>query len=64
VLQLDWEKDGAINHSMFVEDRVWSSTLGKYQPYLTYHTTDTNYRSLSNLLAASTGWWWYTHRTF
>lgn len=58
-VNLDFEKDGHKDHTMFVEARTSDGT-----PYLTYHTTDTNYRSLPNMLAAADGnWWWYSHRT-
>jgi hypothetical protein len=57
VLQLDFDRDNNINHSMMVT--AWSAD----EIYLTYHTTDTLNRSLSSIIAAYPSAWYYAHRT-
>ena len=58
ILQVDWNKNGDINHSMFVTFRDSGGT-----PYLTYHSTDTYMKSLGGVLARDTDAWWYAMRT-
>ena len=57
VLQIDFDRNNNINHTMIVT-YVTSS-----QRYLTYHTTDTLNRSLSSILSAYPSAWYYAHRT-
>ncbi|WP_257458443.1 amidase domain-containing protein [Archangium lipolyticum] len=57
VLQMDFERDNNINHTMIV-----TQTSGS-ERYLTYHSTDTLNRSLSSLIAAFPSAWYYAHRT-
>jgi hypothetical protein len=57
VLQMDFERDNNINHTMIV-----TQTSGS-ERYLTYHTTDTLNRSLSSLISAYPSAWYYAHRT-
>ncbi|MEU0074586.1 amidase domain-containing protein [Streptomyces sp. NPDC006332] len=57
VLQADWDRNGNINHTMFVTK--------KYDgvPYLTYHTTNTHNKSFKKIHADHRNAWWYAHRT-
>jgi hypothetical protein len=59
VLQMDFDKNYNINHTMIV-----THTSGT-EKYLTYHTSDTHNKSLTSILqaypAATT--WYYGHRT-
>lgn len=57
ILQMDFDKNNNINHTMIVTKRA-SRT-----PYLTYHTTDTLNRSLNSLLTAYPNAWYYAYRT-
>ena len=56
VLQLDFDRDNIIDHTMLV-------TVSGSQKYLTYHTTDTLNRSLSSIIASYPSAWYYAHRT-
>ncbi|MGW3571824.1 amidase domain-containing protein [Streptomyces sp. NPDC000941] len=58
VLQVDFDKDGAKDHTMITSYR---STSGV--PYLTYHDTDTYRRSLSSLLSSYPNSAYYAYRT-
>ncbi|MDX3664087.1 amidase domain-containing protein [Streptomyces sp. ID05-26A] len=65
VLQVDFDRDDNISHSMFVSDRVgngeWASEL-----WLTYHSSnDHNERAkpLSSFIATYPDSWYYAHRT-
>lgn len=57
VLQMDFQRDGSIDHTMMVT-YVASSDL-----YLSYHTTDTLNRSLSSIIASYPSAWYWAHRT-
>jgi len=57
VLQMDFNRDGAKDHTMLVT--VWNSS----QIYLTYHTIDTKNRSLSSILTQYPSAWYYADRT-
>ena len=46
ILQVDFDKDGHIDHSMIVTKKDSSNTI-----YLTYHTNNTKDRSISDLLS-------------
>lgn len=58
VLQLDFDRDNNISHSMLV-----TATSSSGERYLTYHTTDTLNRSLTSLISAYPSAWYYAHRT-
>ncbi|GHF47115.1 hypothetical protein GCM10010218_30510 [Streptomyces mashuensis] len=58
VLQADWNRDNTIDHTMIV-----TGFHGTDEIYLTYHTTNTHNRKLTNLLAKYPHTWWYAHRT-
>ncbi|MGO4423593.1 amidase domain-containing protein, partial [Streptomyces sp. MCAF7] len=58
VLQVDFDKDGAKDHTMITSYR---STSGV--PYLTYHDTDTYRRTLSSLLSSYPNSAYYAYRT-
>lgn len=53
VLQADWTRDGTKDHTMIVNKKV------NGEVYLTYHTTDTVSRPLTDLVAANPSAWWY-----
>lgn len=57
VLQMDFNRNYNMNHTMIVTKRT-SRT-----PYLTYHTTDTLNRSLNSLLTSYPNAWYYAYRT-
>lgn len=57
VLQADWDRDNTIDHTMIV------TAANSQDVYLTYHTSNTHNRKLSNLLAKHPHTWWYAHRT-
>jgi hypothetical protein len=58
VLQLDFDKNGNIDHSMIV-----TKTTADGEKYLTYHTTNTLDRSLSSIRLAYPNAAYYAHRT-
>jgi hypothetical protein len=47
ILQMDFNRDGYVDHSMVVTAKNASGTI-----YLSYHTTDTRNRSISSILSA------------
>ncbi|WP_165952566.1 amidase domain-containing protein [Kribbella albertanoniae] len=57
VLLVDWDKNGNKNHAMVVT-RKTSSMI-----YLSYHTTDTINKPLTEVLRKDTTAWWYAART-
>lgn len=57
VLQVDFDRNGNISHTMIV---VATTSSNKY---LNYHTNDTYRRSLTSLLSANPSAWYYAHRT-
>jgi hypothetical protein len=57
VLQIDFDRDGNISHSMLV------TLLSGSEKYLTYHSTDTHNRSLTSILQQYPNAWYYAHRT-
>jgi hypothetical protein len=59
LLQVDWDKNGNIQHSMIVTKK--NTTTG--ERYLTYHSTDQRNKPLSAVLASDRDAWWYGHRT-
>ncbi|MEV4222298.1 amidase domain-containing protein [Nonomuraea sp. NPDC049725] len=58
VLQVDFDRDDNISHSLFVTDRSSDGEL-----YLTYHSNNTHNKPLSSFLAANPDAWYYAHRT-
>ncbi|MET0649144.1 MAG: amidase domain-containing protein [Pyrinomonadaceae bacterium] len=61
ILQADWgpSPDGGINHSMIVTNKDAYNTI-----YLTYHSTNTKNRSITDLLASNPGTNWYGMRMY
>ena len=58
ILQLDFNKDGIKDHSMVVTKKTSTEI------YMTYHTTDTLNRPLSELQSQfANSAWWYSYRT-
>lgn len=57
VLQMDFSRDGQIDHTMIV------TVVGTSDLYLTYHSTNTLNRSLRSLIAQYPNSWYYAHRT-
>ncbi|MFJ9536831.1 amidase domain-containing protein [Streptomyces sp. NPDC101225] len=58
VLQIDFDKDGAKDHSMMTTYRSASG-----MPYMTYHSYDTYRRSLSSVIAANPNAAYYAYRS-
>lgn len=62
VLQLDFDRDDNISHSMFVTDRIgtgeWSSEV-----MLTYHSDNQHNKRLSSIIETYPDAWYYAHRT-
>lgn len=57
VLQYDSDHDGKKDHTMLVTK--WTSS----EIYMTFHTTNTLNKSLSSIIAAHAGVWWYAYGT-
>lgn len=57
VLQMDFNRDGRIDHTMIV------TVAGSSDLYLTYHSTNTLNRSLRSIIAQYPSAWYYAHRT-
>ncbi len=58
ILQLDFDKDGIMDHSMVLTKKTSTEI------YMTYHTSDTLNRPLSELQALyGNSAWWYAYRT-
>jgi hypothetical protein len=57
VLQMDFTRDGRIDHTMIV------TVVGISDLYLTYHSTDTKNRSLRSIITQYPNSWYYAHRT-
>ncbi|MEO6503815.1 MAG: amidase domain-containing protein [Jatrophihabitantaceae bacterium] len=57
VMQIDFDRNSNISHSMFV-----NRTSGS-EKYLTYHSTDTWDKSLTSILQQWPDAWYYAHRT-
>jgi hypothetical protein len=62
ILQIDWEANGSIDHSMFVTTRSGSGTYAT-ELYMTYHSVDTLDKPLSSIIAANSSSSYYAHRT-
>ncbi len=62
VLQVDFDRDDNISHSLFVTGRAGS---GEYatELYMTYHSNNTHDRPLSSFIASAPDAWYYSHRT-
>lgn len=62
VLQVDFDRNNNISHSMFVTGRAGS---GEYadELYMTYHSNDTHNKPLSSIIAEYGDAWYYAHRT-
>jgi hypothetical protein len=62
VLQVDFDRDDNISHSLFVTGRAGS---GEYadELYMTYHSNNTHDRPLSSFIASAPDAWYYAHRT-
>ncbi|MFI8088665.1 amidase domain-containing protein [Streptomyces sp. NPDC086080] len=58
VLQVDFDKDGSKDHTMIVTYRSQQGV-----PYLTYHSTNTNRRSVSSIIASYPNAAYYAYRT-
>ena len=58
VLQLDFDRDGNISHSMIV-----TAVGSNGERYLTYHSNDHLNRPLTEILSAYPVAWYYAHRT-
>lgn len=56
VLQIDFQRDGQIDHTMIV---TW---VGTSDLYLTYHTNDNLNRSLQSIIDQYPNAWYYAHR--
>ncbi|MDD5125054.1 amidase domain-containing protein, partial [Methylovulum sp.] len=57
VLQVDFDRNGNINHTMIV------TTVGSSDLYITYHSTNTRDRSLRSFITQFPNAWYYAHRT-
>lgn len=57
VLQMDFTRDGQINHTMIV------TVVGSSDLYLTYHSDNTLNRSLNSIILQYPNSWYYAHRT-
>ncbi|PWK91372.1 putative amidase-like protein [Lentzea atacamensis] len=65
VLQVDFDRNDNISHSMFVTDRVGSGEWAS-EVYLTYHSgreDNKHNRPLSSFIATHPDAWYYAHRT-
>lgn len=62
VLQVDFDRDNNISHSLFVTGRSGS---GEYadELYVTYHSNNTHNKPLSSFIASAPDAWYYAHRT-
>jgi hypothetical protein len=58
VLQVDFDRNDNISHSLFVTDRSSDGEL-----YLTYHSNNTHNKPLSSFVATNPDAWYYAHRT-
>nr|WP_203730197.1 amidase domain-containing protein [Streptomyces sp. SID12501] len=58
VLQMDFDKDGSKDHTMFV---TYRSAQGV--PYLTYHSANTYRRSVASIIASNPNAYYYAYRT-
>lgn len=56
VLQMDFTRDGQIDHTMIV------TMVGTSDLYLTYHSTNTLNRSLRSIIAQYPSAWYYAHK--
>lgn len=57
VLQLDFNRDGSKDHTMFVSHRAQG------MPYLTYHSVNTYRRSLASVIVSERNSYYYAYRT-
>lgn len=57
VLQADFQKNGTMDHTMFVTKKTTTEI------YMTYHSTDHLDRPLSEILSLHPGAAWYAYRT-
>ena len=57
VLQMDFDRDNNINHTMIV------TASDANDLYLTYHTSNTHNKRLSTIIAENPNAWYYSHRT-
>jgi len=62
VLQIDFDRNNNINHSMFVTGRAGSEEYAS-ELYMTYHSDNIHDRPLSSVIASSPDAWYYAHRT-
>ncbi|GAA4515152.1 hypothetical protein GCM10023096_28420 [Nonomuraea ferruginea] len=62
VLQIDFDRNDNISHSMFVTGRDGSGQNAD-ELYMTYHSTNTLNKRLSSIIAATPDAWFYAHRT-
>ncbi|WP_055532289.1 amidase domain-containing protein [Streptomyces graminilatus] len=58
VLQMDFDRDGAKDHTMIVSFRG-----GDGMPYMTYHSVNTWRRSLASIIASDWNAYYYAYRT-
>ncbi|MGN9788547.1 amidase domain-containing protein [Nonomuraea sp. ZG12] len=62
VLQIDFDRNDNISHSMFVTGRDGGGQIAD-ELYMTYHSTNTRNKRLSSIIAATPDAWFYAHRT-
>lgn len=62
VLQIDFDRNDNISHSMFVTGRDGAGQTAD-ELYMTYHSTNTRNKRLSSIIAATPDAWFYAHRT-
>jgi hypothetical protein len=62
VLQVDFDANDNISHSMFVTRRDGTGAMAD-ELYLTYHSTDTLNKKFSSIFAANPNAWYHAHRT-
>lgn len=62
VLQVDFDANDNISHSMFVTRRDGTGAMAD-ELYLTYHSTDTLNKKFSSIFAANPDAWYHAHRT-
>ncbi|WP_285505256.1 amidase domain-containing protein [Actinokineospora sp. NBRC 105648] len=62
VLQVDFDRDNNISHSLFVTGRSGSGQYAN-ELYVTYHSNNTHNKPLSSFIASAPDAWYYAHRT-
>ncbi|MEV0680258.1 amidase domain-containing protein [Actinosynnema sp. NPDC050436] len=62
VLQVDFDRDDNISHSLFVTGRSGSDEFAD-ELFMTYHSNNTHNKPLSSFIASAPDAWYYAHRT-